>query len=83
MKKGYVIALITTGICLTISALLGGGEILIVLMMFGALSLVASFFCLVIGLGSGNPETKKGFLLTAGILLLLGAGICGPMLMSV
>lgn len=82
MKKGYTITLITVGICLAISVLFSSGDPMLLLVFFGIISLMSSVICFIIGAIVSNQESKKGFLITAGLLLLLGIGICGPMLIS-
>jgi hypothetical protein len=81
MKYAYRVALITVAVCLVISALastsLGGGFFLPIL---GAVFLFASVITGFVGIVSNAPGNRKAYLLTAGIVLLLGMGICGPVL---
>ncbi len=83
MNVAYKVALITVLICLSLSVLfslgLGGSAFLLIL---GAVYTFCSVPVFFIGIIVKNREYRKAFLLTAGILLLLGMCICGPMLIG-
>ena len=83
MKLSYRIALITVVVCFVIALLFTAGQLdMLFLAVLGAVFTISSALVVFIGVLSHGPEYRKGFFLTAGILLLLGVGICGPMLIS-
>lgn len=59
------------------------GEAMVFLIALGAICGIMGFLNLLIGLifiPIGNNEKMKAFFISAGVLFLLGVGICGPML---
>ena len=87
MKLSYKIALITVLISLFLAFLLsvGSGEKNWFLIVFGAICFLVALAMLVLAgiLHLANKKDwSKGFLVSSGILFLLGLGVCGPLLMS-
>lgn len=88
MKLAYKIALIAVAGVLLISVLLSLaiGMRDIFLVVLGAVSSIVATLALVLGFIMhlvNSKEFSKAFFLTAGILFLMGVGICGPMFMGI
>ncbi len=88
MKLSYKIALVTVLISLFLAFLLsvGSGEKNWFLIIFGAICFLAGVAML--GLAgilhlAKRRDWSKGFLVSSGILLLLGLGVCGPLWMGI
>ncbi|MBS1564186.1 MAG: hypothetical protein JST39_07340 [Bacteroidetes bacterium] len=91
MKTPYIITMFNLVLALLITFGLSGAAFKnsnggVFMMFFGAVCVVGGVGDLIIAffiyVFNGSPEWKKGFLISAGIFFLLGAGICGPMLLS-
>ena len=87
MKLSYKIALYSVLLALVISFLfsVGSGEKGWFLLIFGLVCLlIGGMLLLVAGILylAKSKEWSKGMLLGAGILFLVGMGVCGPLLLS-
>ena len=87
MKQSFKIALISIVLALAVTILSTINEdrevfffaLGIIHLVFGIVSLVIA---VILALAK-NEVWSKAFLVSAGILVLIGTGICGPMLLSV
>jgi hypothetical protein len=89
MKTSYKVSLISVGATILASLLLymgfgGGAEIFFIIL--GILACIAACVLFVVALILHFTESttySQAFFITSGILLLLGIGVCGPMLAGV
>ena len=87
MKLPYIVSIISVLIALIVTILFyyGIGEKDMFLVILGIICLLESGVELLIAgilYLAGNKPWGKAFLLSAGILLLIGVGVCGPLLLS-
>lgn len=88
MKLSYKIALSTVllSLLLAFGFSFGSGEKGWFLFIFGAICLLAGLAMLVLAgilYLAKSKEWSKGFLVSSGILFLLGFGICSPLWMNI
>jgi hypothetical protein len=88
MKLSYKIALTTVllSLALAFGLSVGSGEKNWFLIIFGAICFLAGIAMLLLA-GvlhlAKRREWSKGFLVSSGILFLLGLGVCGPLWMGI
>ena len=87
MKKSYKVVLINMAIAILFSILfsLTMQEIIVFVMTLGTVTLILSGINLFVGLillAAKNNEWGQAFLIGGGIMMLIGIGICGPLLMT-
>lgn len=85
MKKSYKVVLSNMAIAVLVSILfsLTAKELFVFVVAMGTVSLILGGINLFVGLvllAAKNNEWGQAFLLGGGIVMLIGAGICGPML---
>lgn len=88
MKKSYKVILINMIIAILLSIFfsLTMQELIVFVITLGTVSLILGGINLFVGLilvAAKNNEWGQAFLIGGGIVMLIGAGICGPILLGV
>ena len=89
MKIHYRISLISVALAVLLSIILtiaidtDPEVVLVALGVVSSIIATLAFFIALVLLIANSQEYSKAFFITSGIMLLIGIGVCGPMLLGV